>query len=236
MPEVPERVEIAGKRAIDGRSPHKGTTLTYKVPAPRWDGPVWVRNDALSTRPLAFGARGLVEAFAIAFREMRGGDEAARERHVEHRHLGLLEQMARLVEAQLEIETRRGAGEIFAEQPLQLASRNLHGAGKLGPAHRLFQVFFHAPDGRQQLGMANAQARRQGHALAIALVADALMDELIRDRRRQGEAVLRRDDMRHQIKGCDAARTGEAVAIDFEEFGGDLELGKGLGEAREILP
>ena len=65
---------------------------------------------------------------------MRGGDEAARERHVEHRHLGLLEQMARLVEAQLEIETRRGAGEIFAEQPLQLASRNLHGAGKLGPA------------------------------------------------------------------------------------------------------
>src|ERR1700687_5602412 len=73
----------------------------------------------LLIRPLALRAGGLVQTFAVALGKMRGGDEAAGERHVEHRHLGLLEQVAGLVEAQFEIKSRRRAGQIFAKKPLQ---------------------------------------------------------------------------------------------------------------------
>src|SRR4029077_20315266 len=98
------------------------------------------------------------------------------------------------------------------------------------------RILLHAPDRGQELGMADAQPRGQGHALPVALVADALMDELIGDGRGQGEAMLPGDDMEHQIESRDPAGPGEAVAVDLEELGGHLELGKLLDEAGEILP
>jgi len=167
---------------------------------------------------------------------MRGGDKAAGQRHIQHRHLRLLQQVTSLVESQLQIETRRGARQIFAEQTFELARRDLHRAGQFGAADRLLQILLHAADGGEQLGMANAQPRWQGHALAVALVADALMQELIGNGCSQRKAVLGGDQVQHEVEGGNSARTGEAVAVDLEQFGGHLELREGLHEAGEVFP
>ena len=88
------------------------------------------------TEVIALLARRLAEGLAVAFREMRGGDEAAGQRHVEHRHVGLQQQQPRAVEAQLEVIARRRAVQVFAEQPLELtASRAPRRArARRGPA------------------------------------------------------------------------------------------------------
>src|SRR4051812_26922416 len=54
-------------------------------------------------RRLAFGARRMAEALAIAAREMAGADETASQRDLQHRERGLAKQVAGTVEAQAEI-------------------------------------------------------------------------------------------------------------------------------------
>src|SRR5437773_1820043 len=70
---------------------------------------------------LAIG-RAAVEG-AVAFGEMRRRREAAGERHIDHRHVGLKQQRARLLQSKLEVIALGRAVEITAEQALELASR-----------------------------------------------------------------------------------------------------------------
>ena len=65
-------------------------------------------------RQASLPARRLAEEVAVAFREMRGGDEAAGERHVDDRHIGLQQQQPGAVEAQLDIIAGRRAAQVRA--------------------------------------------------------------------------------------------------------------------------
>src|SRR3546814_9836434 len=82
-----------------------------------------------------------------------------------------------------------------------------------------------------QLGMAHAEARRQRDALAVVLVADALVHELVGDAGGQLVAVLAGDDVQHHVDGGGAAGAGEAVAVDLEELAGPLDVREILAEA-----
>ena len=42
--------------------------------------------------------------------------------------------------------------------------------------------------------------------------------------------------MQHQVEGRRAAGAGQPVAVDLEQVGGDIDLGKLLDEARQVLP
>src|SRR3546814_21155745 len=75
----------------------------------------------------------------------------------------------------------RRAVQVLAEQALELAGGEVGAARQLAAAERLLQVLLHGRDHRQQLGMAHPQARRQRDALAVVLVADALVHELVGD-------------------------------------------------------
>src|SRR5262245_47965466 len=87
-----------------------------------------------------------------------------------------------------------------------------------------------------QAGMEDAVAGARLHALAIARVTDAVMDELLGDGSRQPVAVLEPDQMQHHVERSGAARASAAIAIDGEEAGIDLHLGEALAEAVDTLP
>src|SRR3546814_13238129 len=88
----------------------------------------------------------------------RSRDEAAGQRHVDHRHVGLQQQQAGLVEPQLEIVARRRAVQVLAEQALELAGGEVGAACQLAAAERLLQVLLHGRDHRQQ----RSEERRVG--------------------------------------------------------------------------
>ena len=84
--------------------------------------------------------------------------------------------------------------------------------------------------------MADAEPGGQRHALAVMAVADALLDELLGDRLGELAAMLAGNQVEHQVECRDAARAGEAIAVDLEQLVGHLEIGKLLGEGGEVLP
>src|SRR3546814_4578574 len=81
-------------------------------------------------RQAALLARGAAEEVAVALGEVRGRDEAAGQRPVDHRHVGLQQQQAGLVEQQLEIVARRRAVQVIAEQGLDRQSTRLNSSYK----------------------------------------------------------------------------------------------------------
>ena len=48
--------------------------------------------------------------------------------------------------------------------------------------------------------------------------------------------MLAGDQRQHHVERRGAAGTGEAVAVDFEQPAGGVDLREGLGEARQVLP
>src|SRR5437870_1777630 len=74
-------------------------------------------------RQRALAPRRLAEEVAIAFGKVRSRDEAAGQRHIDHRHVGLQQQQTRPVQAKLDIIACRRTVEILAEHPLLLADR-----------------------------------------------------------------------------------------------------------------
>ena len=62
------------------------------------------------------------------------------------------------------------------------------------------------------------------------------MNELFGDSGAQIVAVLTGDDGQHQVHDGVASGGGEAVAVNFEQLGADLQLGKLLDEAAQALP
>ncbi len=70
----------------------------------------------------------------------------------------------------------------------------------------------------------------------IVAITDALVNELLGDRRGQLMAVLKRDHVQHHVDRRGAAGTGEAVAVDLEQLRGHLDVGKILSEAGNVLP
>ncbi|MCY1422846.1 hypothetical protein D9M71_385430 [compost metagenome] len=74
------------------------------------------------------------------------------------------------------------------------------------------------------------------HTLVILLVADALVDEHLGDRRRQFTAVIAADQVQHHVQRRGAARAGEAVAVEGEQASAHVDPWVGLLHGRQAFP
>ena len=84
--------------------------------------------------------------------------------------------------------------------------------------------------------MRDADLRAQRHVLPVAVVADAVDDELLGNELRDVRTELALDQVQHQVERRHAAGAGEAVAVDAEELVAQLDARKLLAQRREILP
>ena len=69
-----------------------------------------------------------------------------------------------------------------------------------------------------------ADLRLQRDVLAVAVVADAIEDELLGDQRRDVAAEVIPDHVEHQVERGDAARARVAIAVDREELVGEVGM------------
>ena len=78
--------------------------------------------------------------------------------------------------------------------------------------------------------------RLQRDVLAVAVVADAVEDELLGDERRDVGPEIVLDHVEHQVERRDAAGARVAVAVDREELRGELDPRKLLAQRGHVLP
>ena len=62
------------------------------------------------------------------------------------------------------------------------------------------------------------------------------VQEPVADRGRELAAVIALDQRHHHVERGDAARAGDAVAVDLEQRRHHLDIGEGLAEGRQMLP
>ncbi|MCY1549274.1 hypothetical protein D9M68_854340 [compost metagenome] len=130
---------------------------------------------------------------------MRGGDKATYCANFENRHRGLLQELTRSNQTQLEVIARRRTIQILEEQPLQLTTRNADVASKLVQFNGLLQIGLHQHDNLLQLGLVGSQRMPERHTLMVVLVTDAFVDEHFGDCRGQVTAVRATDQVQHHV-------------------------------------
>ena len=74
------------------------------------------------------------------------------------------------------------------------------------------------------------------HPLVVVGGPDPLVQELVGNAARELRAAGERDEVQHQVEGGGAARARDALAVDLEQVGGDLESGKIFGQGLDVLP
>ena len=101
---------------------------------------------------------------------------------------------------------------------------------------RRLQAHLHAAQHADQRLVGDAEPVAQVHALRPHTLADMGVQEPVADRGRKLAAVIALDQRHHHVERRDAARAGDAVAVDLEQRRHDLDIGKGLAESRQMLP
>src|SRR4051794_29025136 len=198
--------------------------------------PASLRELLLSSRLAPLGPWRLAEHLPVASREVRRRHEAGGAGDAHDRQVGLVDQVARPLEARLEVELGRRAAEVAAEQALELAPREADAAGQRLLAQRLLDVSLHDLDRADQLRVVDAEPHRQRHALAVVGPADAVEDAQLRDPGGHLLAVPERYPVQHQVEGGGPAGAGEALAVALKEIPGHLDVGELLREAGQVLP
>src|SRR5215204_4415673 len=94
-----------------------------------------------ASQPL--GARRKAEARPVAAREMARADEAAGDRHVEHRHRGLAQERPRALEPDAQVVRADGRAEMDLEQALELARREPRHRSERPPRGGLLDARLH---------------------------------------------------------------------------------------------
>ena len=165
-----------------------------------------------------------------------GDEKPAGQRHIDHRHVGLQQQRARLLQPQFEVIALGRTVEIAPEQALELARGKARLFCQQARRQRLFEILFHLLDDADELRMPRPDAGRQRHALMLAVVADRRMQHRFGDADGKIRPMLAGDQGQHHVERRGAAGTGEAVAVDFEQAAGGLDFREGFREAGQVLP
>src|SRR4029077_13190158 len=194
------------------------------------------RHARFALTGLAFRARRTAELRTVAAREMRRRLEAAGGGDVDDRHRGLQQQLTRAAQAHLQVVAFGHAVQMALEQALDLAPRQSGGGGDLIERQGLLDVLFHELRHLDQALRAHADLGAQWHVLPVAVVAHPIHDELLGDELRNARTELRLHQVQHQIQRRDAARAGEAVAVDGEQLITQMDAWEFLAQRREILP
>src|SRR5215470_18824718 len=107
------------------------------------------------------------ELGAVAAGEVRAGDEAVGDGHVEDRLRAVHQHLARALQAQLAVEMGWGLSQYLGEAPLQMAQRQAGDAAELRQRQGILEVLLHRREGRQQAYVVDPGTRLQGHALRV---------------------------------------------------------------------
>ncbi len=126
--------------------------------------------------------------------------------------------------------------EMAFEEPLDLASGQLGGGCDLIERQRFLDVFLHELRDMDQRFVAGADLCAQRHVLPVAVVANAIHDELLGDELTDPRPQLRLHQVQHQVQRRDSAGAGEAVAIDRKELVAQQDSRELLTQCRQILP
>ena len=89
---------------------------------------------------------------------------------------------------------------------------------------------------REQLLVGDAEPVAEIHALRAEAFADMSVQEPVADGGRELAAVIALDQRDHHVERGDAARAGDAVAVDLEQRRHDRDIGEGLAEGGQMLP
>src|SRR5690606_21410822 len=96
-------------------------------------------------------------------REMARIGEAAGDRYVDHREVGINQKFPGLTNAQAHIVTLRREGRVVLEQPLKLPATDTDQPRDLRDSQGIFYIPFHQLDGRLQFG---GQVRQHLYTIA----------------------------------------------------------------------
>ena len=190
----------------------------------------WPRGGA---RP---GARRGTEGGAVAAREVVRRAEPAGRGHLQDGHRGLQQQLARTLQACLQVVLLGRIPQVALEEPLHLPAREPGARGERIERERLLDVLVHQLRHGNQALVSAAHLGAQRHVLRVALAAHPLHDELLGDELRGARAELAAHQCEHQIERGHPARAGEAVAVDRKELIAQLHPRELLAQRREVLP
>jgi hypothetical protein len=167
---------------------------------------------------------------------MRGRGEAAGQRHVDHAHVGLHQQVARLLQPQFHVVPLGRAVEVAPEQPFQLPGRHADLARQLRRADRVLDIALHHLDDLASLGWRTPMRVGHRQALGVLIGADGGVDQLIGDRIGQLLAMVVGDDLEHQVDRRGAARGGISGCRRPRRPTSSAHLLEFLGEAVLVFP
>src|SRR6185436_8300341 len=88
----------------------------------------------------------------------------------------------------------------------------------------------------QQLLVGNAKPEPEIHALRAYAFADMGMQEPVADGGGKLAPVITLDESHHHVERRNAARAGDAVAVDLEQRGRDGDIREIFAEGRLMLP
>ena len=130
---------------------------------------------------------------------------------------GLLQQLPRPVQAQLQVELPERAAEMRAEQALELPCGDAQRLGRRRQARRLLRVAAQQLDGGQDHGVPRAVPLGGGEPLRRRAVADRLVDELVGHVVGEARRLLGGDRLQRQVDPGRAAGAGRDPARPLEQ-------------------
>ena len=103
-------------------------------------------------------------------------------------------------------------------------------------AQRRLEIGLHGAQRSDELLVGHPEPVAQIHALRPEPFADMCVQEPVADRGRKLAPVVALDQRHHHVERGDAARAGDAIAVDLEQRRRDLDIGEGFAEGRLMFP
>lgn len=157
--------------------------------------------------------------------------EAAAHGDIQRGQVGLMEQGACAIEAQVRIVAARRAIEMLLEEAFQLSRGDARPRRDFRDRHRRLHGLFHRADRDHELGVTKLQPVSQGAALVAVVLPQPRVDELLRDLEGEMRSVFQRDHMQQHVQPGRRPAAGETLAVDLIEVRCRLDLRKFLREA-----
>lgn len=164
------------------------------------------------------------------------GAKAGLQGHIQDRRVGLAQEFAGALQSQTHVIGARRHAEMAQEETLDLADGEADRAGELHGGQRIFEVIGHEFHDLAQLFRLAVQIPFAANALAVGGGADSLVLKLVGNFRGERGAKIGPDDFQHQVDGRGAARAGIALAINFKNIAGALDVGIFFAESGTVFP
>lgn len=185
---------------------------------------------------IALLPRADAEPVPVEARKMTCGRKAGSQGDVENRKRRLSQQLARVVEPHVEEITLERGPEVSQKQALQVPARNADAPRQGRGCQRLLVASLDLGQCSRQRLTVDLEAGGRLHALRIVAHADIRLHEPLADLAGEFGSTIGFDELTHEIKGRNAARARQAVSVDLEQGGTQVDIGKRFAKGRNMLP